>query len=574
MKQKPFHYMPVSAAVAAILGTVAIHSPAAWSAEGAAAEELQEVTVTGSRIVRRDFESSSPIVTVGGEMLENTGTQAVETTLNQLPQFVPSQTMFSAGDVQPSAFSNPGIVTLNLRGIGANRNLVLVDGRRPQPANAQLLVDVNSIPGAAIESVEIISGGASAVYGADAMGGVTNFKMKKNFQGLSLNFQGSTTEQGGGEEYSVSALIGGNFIEGRGNAMLGVTYTNREVLMARERKFYTDGWHDVNTPGGESLRMSQIGFPNVGATPNAPDPAVFAQIFGPGRNYAGESPYINFDGTLFLNTAANPGIGYTGPVNDEFKRLGSGVTSPGSISANNLNQTITTPLERYSIFGNAHFDITEHTTAFLQANMSSMQVDTVLNYAPATSQWNATIPVDGRPLTPQLAQLLASRPNPTAPYTLSRTLDFAGPRSTSNQTEVYQVLAGVEGDLFNTDWRYEAYFSHGKTSLLTEMSGFPGLQNYRAVVSAPNWGKNLNRSVGPPLFFELKCTTGLPIVTEFEPSQDCIDSISGNMKHLTETKQDIFETNRHRRSVQPAGRHGGLRLGRHLAQEHLPLASG
>jgi outer membrane receptor protein involved in Fe transport len=175
--------------------------------------------------------------------------------------------------------------------------------------------------------------------------------------------------------------------------------------------------------------------------------------------------------------------------------------------------------------------------------MSSMSVDTVLIYVPATSQWNATIPVDGRALPPQLAALLASRPNPTGSYTLSRTLDFAGPRATQNGTDMYQVLAGVEGGLFGTDWNYEAYFSHGKTSLLTEMTGFPGLQNYRAVVTAPNFGQNLNRSVGPPLFFELKCTTGLPIYTYFEPSQDCLDSISGNMKHLTEIKQDIAELN-------------------------------
>lgn len=544
MKQKSIKYMPVSAAVAAILGSVAI-SPAAWSAEEAAAEDLQEVTVTGSRIVRRDFESSSPIVTVGNEMFQNTGSAAVETALNQLPQFVPSQTMFSAGDVQPSAFNNPGIVTLNLRGLGANRNLVLVDGRRTQPANAQLVVDINSIPAAAIESVEVISGGASAVYGADAMGGVTNFKMKRSFEGVSLNLQGMTTEQGGGEEYTISALIGGNFGDGRGNAMLGLSYTNREALMASERKFYTDGWADPNTPGGESLRMTQIGFPNApGNIANAPDPAVYAQIFGAGRNYGGETPYINLDGlTLFLNTAANPGINYTGPTTGEFKRLGSGTTNPNSIAANNLNAALTTPLDRYSIFGNAHFDITEHTTAFLQANMSSMQVDTVLTYAPATSQWNATIPVDGRPLPAQLQQLLASRPVPGAPYTISRTLDFAGPRSSQNTTDMYQVLAGLEGDVFNTNWRYEAYFSHGKTSLLTEMNGFPGLQNYRTVVAAQNWGKNLLASSGPPLFFELKCTTGLPIVTEFEPSQDCLNAISGNMKHLTEMKQNIVEAN-------------------------------
>ncbi|HXS29227.1 MAG TPA: TonB-dependent receptor plug domain-containing protein, partial [Steroidobacteraceae bacterium] len=161
MKQKPIHSVSVGAAVAAILGSVALHSPAAYAAEQAA-DELQEVTVTGSRIMRRDFESSSPIVTVGSEMFENTGSAAVETALNQLPQFVPSQTMFSAGDVQPSAFNNPGIVTLNLRGLGPNRNLVLIDGRRAQPANALLVVNVNTIPSAAIESVEVISGGASA----------------------------------------------------------------------------------------------------------------------------------------------------------------------------------------------------------------------------------------------------------------------------------------------------------------------------------------------------------------------------------------------------------------------------
>src|SRR5690606_26295042 len=201
MKQKPFQQVTVGAAVAAILGSAALHSPVALAAEGEpGALELAEVTVTGSRIVRRDNVANSPIVTVGAAVFEQTSTQAVESVLNELPQFVPSQTMFSSGDVQPSAFSNPGIVTLNLRGLGANRNLVLVDGRRPQPANAQLVVDINSIPAAAIESIEIISGGASAVYGADAMGGVTNFKMKRNFQGVSLSGQTTLTEEGGGRE--------------------------------------------------------------------------------------------------------------------------------------------------------------------------------------------------------------------------------------------------------------------------------------------------------------------------------------------------------------------------------------
>ena len=570
MKQK-FHHVSVRAAVAAILGT-AFYAPVVISADATPqADSLAEVTVTGSRIVRRDTTSSSPIVTVGSELFEQTSTQAVEAALNKLPQFVPGQTMFSAGDVQPSAFNNPGIVTLNLRGLGANRNLVLVDGRRAQPANALLVVDINSIPSAAIESVEIISGGASAVYGADAMGGVTNFKMKRNFEGLSLNVQTSLTEQGGGEETTASALIGGNF-GGRGNAMLGITYTERQSLMAGERDFYVDGWRNNNTPGGEALPYSQIGF----ATNNQPNPAVYASIFGAGRNYAGETPYVNPDGSLFLNTAANRGIGYTGPLNDEFKRLGSGTANPGSIAANNLNTAITTPLERYSVFANAHYDINDHVTAFMQGNMSSMKVDTVLSFAPATSQWNATIPVDGRALPPQLAALLASRPNPTAPYTLARTLDFAGPRTTQNGTDTFQVLAGIEGDLFNTDWRYEAYYSHGKTSLLTEMSGFPGLQNYRAVVQAPNFGRNYNdpaRNVGPPLFFELKCTTGLPIVSYFEPSQDCLDSDLRQHEAPHRDQAGHRRAERHGRPVLAAGRNHRLRVRRLLARERVSLAS-
>jgi iron complex outermembrane recepter protein len=536
MKQNPFQYMSVGAAVAAILGSIAVQSPV-YAAEGEA-ESLDEVTVTGSRIVRRDFESPSPIVTVSSEVFDQTSSVAVEKSLNLLPQFVPSQTMFSSADVQPSAFNNPGIVTLNLRGLGANRNLVLVDGRRPQPANAQLVVDINSIPSAAIESVEIISGGASATYGADAMGGVTNFKMKRNFQGLSVNAQTSFTEEGGGRESSISALMGGNFADGKGNAMLGVSWTDRAQLMQKERKFYVNGWRDPNTPGGEALPFSQITF-----TGNAPTPAAFASIFGAGRNYSGETVYVNPNGTLFLNSAANPGIGYNGPIDDQFKRLGSGTTNPGSISANNLNAAITTPLTRYSVFGNAHYDLTDNTSVFLQANMSSMKVDTVLTYAPATSQWNATIPRDARTVPAQLATLLNSRTNQTGSYGLQRTLDFAGPRSTQNTTDMYQVLAGVKGDILDTNWNYEAYVSHGKTSLITEMTGFPGLQNYRAVVQAPNFGRNLNSSVGPPLFFELKCTTGLPIFTYFEPSQDCLNAVSGNMKHLTETKQDIAELN-------------------------------
>ena len=101
---------------------------------------LEEITVTGSRIRRRDFQANSPIVTLESESFENVSTVAIETVLNQLPQFVPALSQFETMDVQNSATSTPGASTVNLRGLGANRNLVLIDGRRGQPLNGALIV--------------------------------------------------------------------------------------------------------------------------------------------------------------------------------------------------------------------------------------------------------------------------------------------------------------------------------------------------------------------------------------------------------------------------------------------------
>src|SRR5690606_23973266 len=109
----------------------------------------------------------------------------------------------AASDIQPNATNTPGAATVSLRGVGANRTLVLIDGRRGAPSNASGAVDVSTIPSAAMERVEIISGGASATYGADAIAGVTNFILKKNFQGIELDAQMGINQQGEGFEYQL-----------------------------------------------------------------------------------------------------------------------------------------------------------------------------------------------------------------------------------------------------------------------------------------------------------------------------------------------------------------------------------
>jgi iron complex outermembrane receptor protein len=148
---------------------------------------LEEITVTGSRIVRSNYSAQTPIVTVDKEAFESRMNVGIEATLNQFPQFnvAGSQSALSRAQTPfPAATEAPGAATINLRALGPNRSLVLIDGKRVQPINGLLAVDVNTIPTAAIDRVEVITGGAAAVYGADAIAGVVNFILKKNFNGL------------------------------------------------------------------------------------------------------------------------------------------------------------------------------------------------------------------------------------------------------------------------------------------------------------------------------------------------------------------------------------------------------
>jgi outer membrane receptor protein involved in Fe transport len=524
-------------ALGALASTIsAIIGGAACCGDAYAQEDLEEVIVTGSRIARRDFTASSPIVTVGSEAFEKTSNVSVEAALIKLPQFsggggFGDGTQFDNGDVQASAFNTPGAATVNLRGIGSNRNLVLIDGRRAQPVNATLVVDVNSIPAAAIESVEVITGGASAVYGADAIAGVTNFRFKRNFEGIDLDFQSGITTEGDGEESRFSALLGGNFGD-RSNIMLGLDWTRREEALDRDREFYVDGWNDPGTPGAAGFLTQTYWTPGFG---NAPSQAAVDAIFGAG---SGASPftsfYLNPDDTLFKT---GPVLRYTGPLLPEFKVVQNNLTR------NNLLGLTSSPLTRYSAFGRGTWELGDHVSFFAQANYSSIDVDTVFGYSPAVQIWGADIPRDAaHPVPSELAALLDSRPTPGAPWQLNRVLDFLGPNGTENTTTVYQVMAGVEGRLPNNDWTWEAYASHGETDVLAYLqSGFASLQRWRSVVSSPNYGAGYVRDAG--LGYVLRCTSGIPVFDSFTPSQDCIDAIDARMKNWTTLEQSIAEFN-------------------------------
>lgn len=202
---------------------------------------IDEITVTGSRLARSELTSTSPVTVLDGEEFRVRGVTRVEDLINTLPQALAGQSAFSG--------INAGTATVNLRGLGADRTLVLVDGKRlPFGSPISVAADLNQVPAQLVERVEVLTGGASAVYGADAIAGVVNFKMKRDFEGVEANVQGSFFQAGNnnssveqvladfnqpnpgsstdGATIDFSVIAGGNLDNGKGNITAYFGYSN------------------------------------------------------------------------------------------------------------------------------------------------------------------------------------------------------------------------------------------------------------------------------------------------------------------------------------------------------------
>ena len=214
-------------ATALLLGALSLGAAGASAAEEATpapSEDLAEVVITGSIIQSPNQLSPSPIVITSAEDLRQSGQVSIETTLNQLPQFSPAGTAATGGQ------GTGGHATLDLHGLGSNRNLVLLDGRRLPLADIFGDVDVNIIPDSILSGVQTITGGASAVYGSDAMSGVVNFITLKNFEGMVTDLQyGNSVKEDYGQ-FSGSTAFGTKFAGDKGHALLSLGYTHRQGL--------------------------------------------------------------------------------------------------------------------------------------------------------------------------------------------------------------------------------------------------------------------------------------------------------------------------------------------------------
>ena len=507
------------------------------------ASEGDRIVVTGSRIQRQDFESNSPVVTVGDELLNSTGTSSIEANLNRLPQFSPDKTPDLGGDIQPTATNTPGSATVSLRNLGANRSLVLINGRRTAPSNASMVVDVNTIPAAAIESVEIMSGGASSTYGADAVGGVVNFKMKNDFNGLALDGQASYGQEGDGFEYTLSGIVGADFADGRGNVSLALSTNIREAAYRRDREWFRDLYRNPNIGGTEF-------FPDFSGVDFAFNPTSAAAVAAVAGANSGIIPndriWFNPDNSIFTgffqSVTSTPNLFDGDLTGIKWKQ-----TADGKLAQNYTRDLLQIPLERYNLYTRANFEVNDWIGLFAEGSYSDVSVSTSQQPSPSVNGWSVTVPRDGRAIPTELATLLDGRANPNDPYQLVYYLDYAD-RQSRVDVSTYNIIAGFEGSVPGSDWTWEAFVSRGKSVTSSYQTGFASLERLRAVMTAPNWGAGFVSQGNAPFggfgASTGTCTSGFnPFDFDQTISNDCIEAISADIKTRSQMTQSIFEAN-------------------------------
>jgi len=479
----------IDAALRSIMLAGLTFGAAAASAQGQASQqpadqdELETVVVTGSRIPVRDATSSSPIVTVSGDTLAEIGTATIETYLNALPQLQPGLTKTN---------NNPtggGAAFLNLRDLGATRGLTLVDGRRMVPGSSGGAVDVSILPSAIIERVELITGGASAVYGADAVSGVVNFLLRDEFDGLQVSGQYGLSGENDGNEYNINLLAGGDMLGGRGHVTFAASYTNREEIFQNARKFSEFAQYcDITGCYLNGSPTTGDGTFSIPTTATAAQVQVLRDYFiGKGVAPAtvnsvvvtGQRLGFNPDGSLFIagrGVTSKDGVwNYKGPNSS-----GSDLKDFFGYNFNPVN-LIQSPFERTNFYTNFKFDLTDNVELYGNALFSTYDSQNSLAEAPAgfnvSTASTVTMPTEAK-------TVLANAGFTT--FALARRTVELGPRLYTSQTDAYQILAGARGSLPEINgesWKWDIYASYGKYENSFTYSGFPQAQRIAAALA-------------------------------------------------------------------------------------------
>ncbi|WP_422010299.1 TonB-dependent receptor domain-containing protein [Roseateles sp.] len=499
-----------SAAALAMIGTLGAVTAFAQEAD---TQKLERIEITGSRIKKSDAMSESPIVTVTAEEIRQSGVVTVEQFLNTLPSV-------TAGiSSQSNNPSSNGRAFIDLRGLGSGRNLVLINGRRAMGSTGGGTVDTNTIPTSLIERIEVITGGAATAYGADAVSGVVNFIMKRNFKGLELDAQHRMTERSDGVESSASLTMGGTFDGGRGSAVFGGGYFKRDSIYKGARAFSAQASTTTGTfPGGSLL---------VGT--NTPSQAAVNAIFGADKcnTNGGSTGFgVNPDGTLFCtgvagNSARNV-VNYRGPESAIAQNF-----FPDTFSYNfEPDNALVLPMERWSMYSALNYDVNKNFRPYASFQFTNYNAQSELAPTPGTG---FTVPVTNPFLSAEAKALLAARANPTATVGLNKRFNSLGGRTSFNTHDVWQSVAGATGDLgLLNDWTYDVYGSYGRSVQNETQGGNVRITRVQAMLNAADGGASL-------------CAGGFNPFGPTVLSAECQSYIGLEAKNLTTVIQKVVE---------------------------------
>ena len=429
-----------------IAGAFAVAAPAI-AQDGDDAND-DEIVVTGSRIPKKDFTSTSPVFTVSQEQIKLSNSVNIENLLNELPQVIPGAN---------STSNNPsldGRATIDLRGLGPGRTLVLVDGHRVVPASNDNIIDLNMIPTSLIKKVEVVTGGTSAVYGSDAIGGVVNFIMRDDFDGVQVDGLGGISDKGDASYAGFNVTTGGKFANDKGSASLYASYFKREKLLASERDFAANqGPYGVSSAVEEGRINGSSTNPYDLAAYNA---AGFTDLCASGST-----------GGVCNDTDGSGGLSdgdfIIGPSQNIMFNTDGTIQGPaGRYNYAPVNNIIL-PQTRVITRGHVDYALSEH----MNFNMTALFSDNRIK------QQLAPTPVFDLPYTPgsnpaaespEFAALLASRADPTAPVLVRRRMTEIGNRIADIDRKIYQIEFGVNGDfdVLGNNWVYDVYYAYNR----------------------------------------------------------------------------------------------------------------
>jgi iron complex outermembrane receptor protein len=406
------------------------------SANGEEAAPTGDVVVTGSRIARRDLETAAPITVTTQEEFKLSGAVNVEQVVNQLPSVIPGATAFS---------NNPGggVATLDLRGLGATRTLILVNGRRYIFFDASQLVDVNTIPSFLIEGVDTVTGGRSAVYGSDAVSGVLNFRLRNDLKGVIAGGQYNITERGDGRRYDAYVAMGGDLGD-RGHATVYGEYYNRAPIFQGARDFSRTAFAENYNADGVP-----IGFIPGGSstTPNGRFTSTYGAACPTGNVYCSPGAYFATAGTSRTRTGAD--VYNFAPDN-----------------------YLMVPQERYLLGGYADYQVADNVTAYTEVTFVNNRVANQLAPTPVTGTYDVNINSVAQYLSAndvaslQALDGIAAGTNVVGdgivPLTIQRRANETGARNSLDERNAFRFLVGVRGDL-GSKFNYDLYYSYART---------------------------------------------------------------------------------------------------------------